>query len=83
MAAKVSRDLSKLKGVKAAARKLEKAEERKLSAIGELVDAINEARAANVPVRRIASDAGISVQHLYNLVEGRTRGGRPGRLRQP
>jgi hypothetical protein len=54
MAAKVSRDLTKLTGVRKAARKVETAEQRKVDATAGLVDAIREARTANVPVRAIA-----------------------------
>lgn len=47
-----------------------------------LADTINVAKTANMSVRRIVAEAGISIQHLYNVIEDRTKGGRPGRLRR-
>jgi hypothetical protein len=58
-----------LRKVKAAARKRSRAEEAKREATEQLRNYCREARKAGVPVARIASEADLSRQGVYDLIE--------------
>jgi hypothetical protein len=58
-----------LRKVRAAARRRAKAEEAKLEATEQLRGYCREARKAGVPVARIASEAGLSRQGVYDLIK--------------
>lgn len=57
-----------LKAIRRAARKREKADEAKREATEELRRYYREAQAAGIPVTRIASEAGLSRQGVYDLL---------------
>ncbi len=57
-----------LKAIRRAARKRERADEAKREATEELRRYCREAQAAKVPVTRIASEAGLSRQGVYDLL---------------
>jgi DNA invertase Pin-like site-specific DNA recombinase len=58
-----------LRKVKAAARRRAKAEETKREATEQLRGYCREARKEGVPVARIASEAGLSRQGVYDLIQ--------------
>ncbi len=60
-----------LRRIKAAARKREKADAAKREATDQLRRYCAEAKAAGVPITRIASEAGLSRQGVYDLLAGR------------
>lgn len=60
-----------LRKVKAAARKRAKAEDARREATEQLQTYCREARKAGVPVARIAVEAGLSRQGVYDLIEQR------------
>ncbi|HEX9968055.1 MAG TPA: hypothetical protein VGB06_08920 [Solirubrobacterales bacterium] len=57
-----------LQAIRRAARKRERADEAKREATEELRRHCREAQAAKVPVTRIASEAGLSRQGVYDLL---------------
>jgi hypothetical protein len=57
-----------LKAIRRAARKREKADQAKHEATKELRRYCREAQAAKVPITRIASEAGLSRQGVYDLL---------------
>lgn len=57
-----------IRGIKSAARKREKADATKRQATEELRRYCREARDAGVPITRIASEAGLSRQGVYDLL---------------
>jgi len=57
-----------LKAIRRAARKRERADQAKREATEELRRYCQEARAAGVPITRIASEAGLSRQGVYDLL---------------
>lgn len=57
-----------LKAIRRAARKREKADEAKRNATEELRRYCREAQKAGVPITRIASEAGLSRQGVYDLL---------------
>ena len=60
-----------LRRIKAASRKREKADTAKRAATDELRRYCEEAKAAGVSITRIASEAGLSRQGVYDLLAGR------------
>lgn len=60
-----------LRKIKSAARKRAKADEAKREATEDLRAYCREARKAKVPLTRIASEAGLSRQGVYDLLEER------------
>jgi hypothetical protein len=62
-------DAAILRKIKAAAKKRSKAEEAKREATEQLRAYCREARKAGVPVAQIASEAGLSRQGAYDLIE--------------
>ena len=58
-----------LRKVKAAARRRARAEETKREATEQLRGYCREARKAGVPVAQIASEAGLSRQGVYDLIQ--------------
>jgi len=62
-------DVAVLRKIHAAARRRAKAEETKREATEQLQAYCREARKAGVPVARIASEAGLSRQGIYDLIE--------------
>jgi DNA invertase Pin-like site-specific DNA recombinase len=60
-----------LRRIKAAARKREKADAAKREATDDLRRSCEEAKAAGVSITRIASEAGLSRQGVYDLLAGR------------
>jgi hypothetical protein len=58
-----------LRKVKAAGRRRARAEETKREATEQLRGYCREARKAGVPVARIASEAGLSRQGVYDLIQ--------------
>jgi len=60
-----------IRKIKAAARKRAKADEAKREATEQLRRSCREAQAAGVPITRIASEAGLSRQGVYDLLGGR------------
>lgn len=60
-----------IRKIKAAGRKRAKADEAKREATDELRAYIRDARKAGVSITRIASEAGLSRQGVYDLLEGR------------
>jgi DNA-binding phage protein len=60
-----------LKAIQRAARKRAKADEAKREATEELRRYCREAHAADVPITRIASEAGLSRQGVYDLLAER------------
>jgi hypothetical protein len=62
-------DAAILRKIKAAARRRSKADEAKRDATEQLRVYCREARRAGVPVARIASEAGMSRQGVYDLIE--------------
>lgn len=60
-----------LKGVGKAAKRREKAETARREATDELRNYCEAARFAGVPITRIASEAGLSRQGVYDLLEER------------
>ena len=57
-----------IRKIKAAARKRAKADDAKREATEELRAYIRDARKAGVPITRIASEAGLSRQGVYDLL---------------
>jgi DNA-binding phage protein len=62
-------DAAVFRKIKAAARRRAKAEEAKREATEQLRTYCREARKAGIPVAQIASEAGISRQGIYDLIE--------------
>jgi len=62
-------DAAAIRKIKAAARRRNRAEEAKREATEQLRTYCREARKAGVPVARIASEAGLSRQGIYDLIE--------------
>lgn len=62
-------EIAVLRKIKAAAGKRAKAEEAKREATRQLQAYCREARKAGVPVARIASEAGLSRQGVYDLID--------------
>ena len=67
----MSEQSAALKAVRGAARKREKADQAKREATDELRRYCREAQKAGVPITRIASEAGLSRQGVYDLLAGR------------
>jgi DNA-binding phage protein len=67
----VSEQSAALKAIRRAARKREKAEQAKREATEELRRYCREAQAAKMPITRIASEAGLSRQGVYDLLAER------------
>jgi hypothetical protein len=61
-------DDAAMRKIRAAARKRERAEEAKREATDQLQTYCREARKAGVPVARIAAEAGLSRQGVYDLL---------------
>ncbi len=64
----MSEQAAALKAIRRAARKREKADQTKREATEELRRYCREAQAAGVPITRIASEAGLSRQGVYDLL---------------
>ena len=62
-------DAAVMRKIKAAARKRGRAEEARREATEQLQTYCREARKAGVPVARIAREAGLSRQGVYDLIE--------------
>jgi hypothetical protein len=62
-------DAAIMRKIKAAARRRASAEEAKREATDQLQTYCREARKAGVPVARIALEAGLSRQGIYDLIE--------------
>ncbi len=60
-----------VKRIRSAAKKREKADQAKREATEELKRACKEAQAAKLPITRIASEAGLSRQGVYDLLAER------------
>jgi hypothetical protein len=67
----MSEQSAALKAIRRAARKREKADQAKREATEELRGYCREAQAADVPITRIASEAGLSRQGVYDLLAER------------
>jgi len=61
-----------LREIRKAAKRRAKADEDRRKATGDLHDYIRAARAAGVPITKIASEAGLSRQAVYDVLEGRS-----------
>lgn len=68
----MSEQSAALKGIRRAARKRERADEAKREATEELRRYCREAQAADVPITRIALEAGLSRQGVYDLLAERS-----------
>lgn len=64
----MSEQAAALKAIRRAARKRERADAAKREATEELRRYCREAKAAEVPITRIASEAGLSRQGVYDLL---------------
>lgn len=60
-----------IRRIQSAVRKRQKADEAKREATEQLRNACREAQAAKVPITRIASEAGLSRQGVYDLLAER------------
>lgn len=60
-----------IRRIQAAVKKRAKADEAKREATEQLRSACREAQAAKVPITRIAEEAGLSRQGVYDLLAGR------------
>lgn len=60
-----------IRRIQAAVRKREKADETKRAATEQLRKSCREAQAAGVPITRIAAEAGLSRQGVYDLLAAR------------
>lgn len=60
-----------IRRIQAAVRKREKADEAKRAATEQLRKSCREAQAAGVPITRIAAEAGLSRQGVYDLLAAR------------
>lgn len=60
-----------LRGIRGAAKRREKADAAKREATADLRRYCEQARKAGVPITKIASEAGLSRQGVYDLLAGR------------
>jgi len=60
-----------IRRIQAAVRKRQKADEAKREATEQLRESCREAQAAGVPITRIAAEAGLSRQGVYDLLAAR------------
>jgi DNA invertase Pin-like site-specific DNA recombinase len=60
-----------IRRIRSAVRKRQKADEAKREATEQLRESCREAQAAGVPITRIASEAGLSRQGVYDLLAAR------------
>lgn len=67
----MSEQIAALKAIRRAARKRERADQAKREATEELRRYCREAQAADVSITRIASEAGLSRQGVYDLLAER------------
>ena len=64
-------EASAIRRIQAAVRKREKADEAKRAATAQLRESCREAQAAGIPITRIAAEAGLSRQGVYDLLAER------------